>query len=539
MDNKNPAISPWIGKYQFNSASPVQVEALVQAVRAWPEILQVDVNQAKLLLRLVAESTVDLNKLQILATSLDVNLVPIQAASDTAGVIELQIEGMHCRACELTIERGLKKLAGTSQVDVNAATGRARLSYQGPQPSWHEIKEVVRQSGYKVKGQAASAASSVISRPRWWELLFILAVVLLVGRLLSNWGLLKPNIGSINSSGWWAVFFLGLVAASSSCLAVSGGLLLSSAAKFNERYASSSLAGRLRPVWLFILGRLMSYGLLGGLIGLIGQALTPSPLFTGAITILAALYMLIMGLDMIDLAPQWLKRLLPSLSKRLSHQVLAAENKSHPLMPLLLGAGTFFLPCGFTQALQLYALTTGSFFTSASLLLAFSLGTAPALLALGVAAGSFSGRLRQLFFKVAGVTVVVLGLWNFQNGLTIAGFNVSLSSLSLASSATAVDDPNVSFDGRQQIMRLVVESNGYSPSHFVVRQGVPARWEIDARSAQGCASIFQAPKLGVKPFLLKRDQTNVVEFTPQEVGTFTFSCSMGMYRGQVIVVPQT
>ncbi|MBI5465688.1 MAG: sulfite exporter TauE/SafE family protein [Candidatus Kerfeldbacteria bacterium] len=527
---------PWVGKYQLANFLPTQQSELSQRLRSLPQILQVDINYAKSLLRVVANSPVELNQLQAQAKSLGISLSP----TGGEGMMELNIEGMHCHSCELTIERSLKKLPGVAQVDVNAATGLARLSYQGSKPSWHEIKEVIHQAGYKVRGLGSQAIAPTVSRrPRWWELALILAFVLIIGRLLARSGLLKPNIGVIDSSSIWAVFLLGLVAASSSCVAVSGGLLLSSAAKFNERYLSSTLAGRLRPVWLFIIGRLLSYGLLGGLIGLIGQALTPSPLVTSIITIVAALYMFIMGLDMLHLAPVWLKRLSPRLPKRLSHRVLEAENHSHPLAPFFLGAGTFFLPCGFTQALQLYALTTGSFFISAWLLFGFALGTAPALFALGLVSGSLKGQIGSFFFKVAGVTVVVLGLWNFQNGLTIAGYPLELSHLwSSRSQASSLDDPNVSFDGQQQVLRMTVEPNGYSPSRFVLRQGVPARWEIEASQAQGCISVLQAPKLGIKPVLLNRSQLNVVEFTPRQAGTFTFTCSMGMYRGQITVVPK-
>ncbi|NCP77121.1 sulfite exporter TauE/SafE family protein [bacterium] len=41
------------------------------------------------------------------------------------------------------------------------------------------------------------------------------------------------------------------------------------------------------------------------------------------------------------------------------------------------GALTFFLPCGFTLAMQAYAITTGSFITGALTMMAFALGTAP------------------------------------------------------------------------------------------------------------------------------------------------------------------
>ncbi|MEK7067923.1 MAG: sulfite exporter TauE/SafE family protein, partial [Patescibacteria group bacterium] len=360
--------------------------------------------------------------------------------------------------------------------------------------------------------------------------------VLIIGKLLSRLGLLSPNVGLFNSSSLGAVFVLGLVVASSSCLAVAGGLLLSSVKTFRERYQSVTVLGRLAPVLLFVGGRVVGYGLLGGIIGWLGKSLTPSPVVTGVITMAAAVYMLVMGLDMLNLAPQWLKRLKPRMPKRLGHAIMNAEGHQHILMPAVLGAGTFFLPCGFTQALQLYALTTGSFWTSAVLLAVFALGTAPALIGLGWASSSFSGKLGQMFFRLAGATVIVLGIWNLQNGLTVAGYPLRWPSWT---SSSIVSTEGVTYDGRTQVMKMSADVAGYSPNSFTLRQGVPTRWEIDASSTAGCIRVLQAPRLGIRNQLLKDNQTNIIEFTPQTVGTFAFSCSMGMYRGQIVVVPNS
>ena len=55
----------------------------------------------------------------------------------------------------------------------------------------------------------------------------------------------------------------------------------------------------MKPVFLFVAGRTLSYGLLGGLIGILGKTVGFSPFMTGIITVLAALYMVIMGFEML------------------------------------------------------------------------------------------------------------------------------------------------------------------------------------------------------------------------------------------------
>ena len=153
--------------------------------------------------------------------------------------------------------------------------------------------------------------------------------------------------------------------------------------------------------------------------------------------------------------------------------------------------------------------------------------------------GSLKGKLGDWFFSLAGATVLVLGLWNIQNGLTVLGYPIKLSALWPTSQADSTQDSNVTFNGREQVMKMKVFTGGYAPDSFTLQAGVPVRWEIDARGAQACVTVLQAPRLGVKPVFLKPTADNVVTFTPEAPGSYTFSCGMGMYRGQIVVVAKS
>lgn len=448
----------------------------------------------------------------------------------------VHIDGMTCRSCELTIERKFKKIGSVADVRVDASAGVARIVCRnGCEPRLEELRQAVKDHGYAVRGFGEAERPGMFARPSLWRLAGLFALVLLLGSLLSKLGLFKSQYEVGSSITVTAALILGLVAGSSSCIAVSGGLLLSSAAKFNERYAARGPLARMRPVFHFIAGRAVSYGLFGGLIGAFGKAFTPSPLLTGGLIVAAAAYMLVMGLDMLKIAPAWLKKLTPRLPKGLAHRIMDAEGKEHPATPFLLGAGTFFLPCGFTQSLQLYALTTGSFTASALILGAFALGTGPALAALGWASGSLKGNLGKLFFQFSGALVVVLGLWNLQNGFTVAGYPLALPKFEIgaAKAAGAKAVPS----GQKQVIKMDVggDNAAYDPDVFTVKAGVPVRWEINGVDVGGCISYLQSRKLGIG--LQLRKGLNVVEFTPKNPGTYSFSCSMGMFRGTINVTP--
>lgn len=113
--------------------------------------------------------------------------------------------------------------------------------------------------------------------------------------------------------------------------------------------------------------------------------------------------MIVLGLNLMGVIAQ-MNITLPS---GIFQTLRKMEHKT--LTPVLIGAATFFLPCGFTQAMQIAALSSGSFVEGVSVMLAFVLGTFPmlALLSFGVS-GFTQSRYAPLFFRTAGVVVVGL-----------------------------------------------------------------------------------------------------------------------------------
>jgi len=453
--------------------------------------------------------------------------------------ITFEIDGMHCRSCEVLIERSAKELPGVKGAQVDAKTGTA-IVYCSAEGNVDAValEKAIGNSDYRVRlgSTQASTQSSSSVKPSLPEIIFLFATVYIVGWFLGQLGFLQAGFDATAQVTVVGSFVLGLLAGTSSCLAVSGGLLLSSVAKVNERLAGASTAQKMTPVILFVVGRVASYAIFGGLIGAVGQVLIPSTTVTSILTLIAALIMVVMGLQMLGLAPAWLMNAIPRLPKFLSHGALSAEKYGGVLAPLILGGATFFLPCGFTQSLQIYALITGSAVTSGIILASFALGTAPMLIALGVASTSLKGQVGYWFFRFSGALVIVLGLLNMKNGLTAAG--ISLPTINFAGASTVfadANDPNVKFDGKTQIIAMRITANPpYSPSdHYTVKAGIPVRMEISGKGT-GCRTIFNIPKANVSIPLNK--DLNIVTFTPDKPGRLIFSCSMGMYAGSIDVI---
>jgi sulfite exporter TauE/SafE len=354
------------------------------------------------------------------------------------------------------------------------------------------------------------------------------AFLIVMGTLfaLGQFDLIPKQFVASETMSYGLVFLIGLVASISSCIAVTGGLLVAVAAKYNEATSNLTATQRMKPHVYFNAGRVLSYTLLGGVIGALGSALTLSPKINGILTVGASAVMILLGLQMLRLLPS-LTSFLPTMPKSVGHFIHDFAERDANGGAFVLGAATFFLPCGFTQALQLYVLAKGSFSLGALTMLAFSLGTLPALLSLSAASSFATGGLQRHFLKFAGAAVIVLGIANIQYGLVLTGGSMSDE----PTAASAIPDEaalaSMTAAGDKQFVAMRIEGFSYIPSHFTVRQGVPVEWRIDASEAAACGHFLFAPGLGIRHILSDRN-TTMISFIPRRAGEFGFNCSMGM-----------
>jgi sulfite exporter TauE/SafE len=220
-------------------------------------------------------------------------------------------------------------------------------------------------------------------------------------------------------------FSLGLVASVSTCMAVVGGLVLSMSASF------AKLGKTTGPQISFHLSRLVSFFLLGGVLAIVGKTLRLSGNATFILGFIIGVILLLLGLNLLEALPKF-KHLIPTLPGSFGKKVFNVAKLSGPLAPILLGFATFFLPCGFTQAMQLQALTAGGYFQGGLLMLAFALGTLPmlALLSFGFAKIS-NPATSSIFYKAAGFVVLFFAFLNIYLSLTALGLLPSVLNLSL------------------------------------------------------------------------------------------------------------
>ncbi len=432
---------------------------------------------------------------------------------------KIHISGMHCPNCDIIVERRCMDIPGVLAVTANYRNGSAEITHNGG-VSLAALQEALGDEGYGASAWEDNGPPS----NTWQDYAEVALIFVLVGAILvalSHAEVLPNGIGVSEEMSYGLVLLLGLVASVSSCMAVTGGLLLAIAAKYNETHANLSVAERMKPPLYFNLGRIVAYTVFGAAIGALGSAFILSPEINGILILIASAVMIVLGLQMLRLFKTAFLPALPrSFSDRM-HRYASSETKGGALA---LGASTFFLPCGFTQALQLYVLVKGSAVVGALTMLTFAVATLPALLSLSAISSFARGTMQKHFLRVAGAVVMVLGALNIQYGLVLIG-------MSGQAAAQEAAPP-------KQIVTMTINGYDYRPNRFTVQQGVPVEWHIDATRAAGCGLILLAPRLGVRKFLTPYGE-NVITFTPAQAGEFQFNCGMGMMTSgsRFIVVP--
>jgi len=322
---------------------------------------------------------------------------------------EFIVDGMHCAACELLIEDNLSKVDGVKAVDAKLSEGKVYLQTTKNLTA-EELTKFVKDDGYIILEQKILTKKGRKDFFKGFLIAFLLFCAFL---LIQKSGII--NLASGDSEITYSfVFLIGFIASISTCMAVVGGLVLSISSNYSKENKTLPLIG-------FHVSRIVSFFILGGIIGLIGSAATLTPTISFLLNILLFVVMLIMALNLLEVSSSS-KRFQLRMPKVLGKKVIKLSEGTSVITPILIGAATFFLPCGFTQSMQLYSLTTGNAFSGAFTMLVFALGTFPVLALISFASVKLSKTMQSgLFYKTTGFLIVFFALFNLLSSLISIG----------------------------------------------------------------------------------------------------------------------
>ncbi|MCA9364801.1 MAG: sulfite exporter TauE/SafE family protein [Candidatus Moranbacteria bacterium] len=451
------------------------------------------------------------------------------------------VNGMHCASCEVLIEKTVLEKDGVTFVDVSTASGKVTIFGTKSLPDEKELNKIFIKDGYTFFQDKQKDKT----KKDWMGYVIALTTAVVVLVLFSKMGgETLARFSSIDATSSVAAFFLlGVVASVSSCAALIGGILLSLTKQWNELQKSDKADSTTAKHINFHVGRVSAFAIGGGMLGLIGNAVSLQNITVYAILIgIVSLIMLFTGLQMLDIPflshvriamPKWIVNSTQKINKN--------ENA-----PALIGAGTFFLPCGFTLIAQGAALATGSVGSGMLVMVAFALGTLPVLGAISVGGVSVRRRphMAARFQLIAGALVVMFALYNINGQLNVLGFP-SMNDLKKNQSQTVVtqeikqakkENPKGNEKKEEnQILGVTAQGFEYIPTtKTTLSAGVQTTLVVQNDGIVGCGAFMAARGLFDGWIELKPGENTKI-FIPKK-GTYKLTCTMGMVPPVIITV---
>ena len=494
---------------------------------------------------------------------------------------KIKITGMTCPNCEKRIERKLSRTGGVVKASVSLADSTLDVTYEPDKVSRDDIVKAVKDLGYGVQDE---------ERARWPGLArtaVILAVITAAYVLLEATGVLEllvPGTLADSSMGYGMLFVTGLLT-SVHCIAMCGGINLSQSLPSREAPQPGRQA--LLPSLMYNLGRICSYTVIGAVLGTAGMILGlagigSSGFIQGIVKIAAGVLMVFMAANMLDLSP-FFKKLTSGIYSRLVPARRRQGSSDRPRVrkgPFLVGILNGFMPCGPLQAMWLLALASANPLYGALSMLAFGLGTLPLMLGLGGIVSLLGRRYTDKVMTAGAVLVAVMGFAMLSQGAALSGLLTPASVLAVvvifdlfcllmnadskiirrsaaiasacaivivyaagqfytgsstytsadASADAYADDADVE---AVQVVESTLQSRTYPD--IEVKAGTEVQWVIyaDASVLTVCNRVMYIDEFDIQYTLTAGE--NIITFTPQETGTYRYTCWMGMITGTITV----
>lgn len=453
------------------------------------------------------------------------------------------IQGMHCPACESFIQRTVRNFKGIKRVNVSLTISQIEIEAESLQsmPSMYKLNQLFNKDGYSFSEQKQKQSQRLGPKNLFTVVLIFLLIVLIF--FTFNGSELFSRFYVDSSSNLLAFFLFGIAAGISSCAAMVGGLLLS----VQEGWIDDKDADNKRsflPFLLFNSSRIITFAILGGLLGALGGIIQLSFKASAVLTILISTLMFIIGMQMLGV--RVFQKIPLNFSGRVVNSVTGGNNIKNRLMPIIFGAITFFVPCGFTLIAQAQALESGSFFRGLSVLTAFAFGTLPVLLLISFSSLKFhkDPRFSNSFRLLSGLLIVFFAVFTLNSQLGILQLP-SLGSVKAQTADVQLTAPEINsqvapsenqvFPPSSQVMQMEVKGFEYFPKVITIKAGLPTKFEITDNGSIGCARAVYARGLYPDVILLQPG-LNTVEFIAPAAGAYQVSCSMWMVEPISVIV---
>lgn len=448
----------------------------------------------------------------------------------------LHISGMHCNSCKILVEKSLIQLPDIQQVDANVRKWQVKI-WHNKKLNLDEIKSVIRECWYEV-------VDTPVYKPRFsksvkdYQITIISLISFLILFLIfrETW-LFTWEITADSSPSLWMVILIWLTAGFSSCMAVVWGLVMAISAKNNKKDENLTFKQKIVPHFWFNLWRIVGFVLLGWVLGLIGHMISISPFLMSVMMFLAWIVMLILGINLSWLSPKISNFSIPLpviFSRQAVPPARGDARRAGGLFQIITWLLTFFLPCWFTFAMQLYALSTGNFWMGAIIMGLFALWTLPWLIGVGSLTSIFRWAKSKVAYQAIWILVILLAIYNISNAWPLIKSTL-FSSTKLCDEISWICE--ISGDKNTEIINMTYDNNGLSPAKIEMKLWKRYKILIDVqKTVYGCMSTVLIPGLNPNIQYLEKWKTISFDISADKTGEYKFVCAMGLPHWPVIVI---
>lgn len=436
--------------------------------------------------------------------------------------ININVVGMHCHSCEIIIEKSLKKLPDVSKVIAHQNKWLIEIYFERDAPDLKKIEKIVIENWYalwiaKKLPWINKNMNDYVDILMIWLVLYIIFIIFKWSgiSIWSVWGSGSPTL--------WVAFLIWLTAWVSSCMALVWWLTLWISASWNKGKENISRWSKFEPHLFFNLWRVLGFWLFGWILWLFGSFISLSNVFLGFMTFLVWAVMLLLWLNLTNISPR-LGNISITLPKFLWKNVWWNNSGWSKKWAMITWAMSFFLPCWFTLAMQMYAISTWSFVTWALSLGLFALGTAPWLIWIWGLTAVLKWAWAKKFFKFTGTIVLLLWFFNLANWY-------NLLSLWIPSAPSNQNVDTSSF--WTQTVTMTQSDSWYSPNIINIKPNTKIKLIVTSTNPYTCASQLMIPSLWIQKSL--KQWENEIDFVSPASWEIKFSCSMWMYTGKFVI----
>lgn len=323
---------------------------------------------------------------------------------------KISVYWMHCKSCELLIENKLLDLPWVKLNNISLENNYIDIDVKS-ENDIEKIKETIEELWYSLE-KKEEEKNDILD----YILIFSIFICIWFLFLIIKDVKFLDEIIKSNNLNFFIILLIWFIASISTCLAVTGWIVL-----WFSKYidTSTNTYSHLKTQFNFHIWRIIWFTIFGGILWSIWWFLWWFWFLNKFLLLLAWIFMLYMWLNMLGFVKFKL-----SMPKAFWNKILSIKN---PVFAPIVWALTFFLPCWFTQSLQIYAASSWNFISWAIIMWTFALWTLPVLFRIWFWSSYFKDKDFYYINKVIWVLVIYFAIFILSGFSNMFNINIPLS----------------------------------------------------------------------------------------------------------------